>query len=89
MPKFNVKFTARLPEHVCGGRAGGTQERSENLYADDAAGAERKAREWWDVVEFHAATLFQEKKKDVKKQPARGLRRNRGAAPAADPGDEF
>jgi hypothetical protein len=63
LPKFNVKFTARLPEHVCGGRAGGTQERSENLYAADAAEAETKARAWWDVVEFHGAKAHEEKKK--------------------------
>jgi hypothetical protein len=86
MPKFNVKFTARLPDHVCDGRrAGDLQERSENLYADDAAGAERKAREWWDVVEFHGATPFQEKQKNAKRTaPGR-----RAPSKPAAAGDEF
>jgi hypothetical protein len=58
VPKFNVKFLCRFTPGCVGGKPI-EQERSENLYAADAADAERKARAWWDVVEFHGAKPFE------------------------------
>jgi hypothetical protein len=62
LPKFNVKFRCRF-EPGCVSTGPEEAERSENLYAADAAEAEAKARKWWNVVEFHGAKPHEEKKK--------------------------
>jgi hypothetical protein len=60
--KFTVKFRCRF-EPGCIGGGPQEAERAENLYATDAAEAEKKARGWWNVVKFHSAKPFEEKGK--------------------------